>query len=123
LTGRLDWGQQPAFDRPSGDAPARPLATDDSGSEARSLQVSGGPLPVRQPRPSTPSAAKSPSGSLWERAADPAEVPADGPDAGSRPIFVWNPGGTDGADSAPPELAADAPKWRLRHRQEHRPGS
>jgi hypothetical protein len=108
LTGRLDWGRQPA---------PPPQVPDGQ------LQAPGGPLPVRQPRSSAPGPAMSPSGSLWERPADPADAPAESGEAGSRPIFVWNPGGTDSADGKPAELAGDAPKWRLRHRQEHPPGS
>jgi hypothetical protein len=120
LTGRLDWGQQPASDQPSDNLPSRHRATDDSGSTGSPPRIPGGPLPVRQPRQSAPGAANSPSGSLWERAVEPAEPQAEDADAGSRPAFGWNPGGTDGADSAQADLAAEAPKWRLRHRPEQR---
>jgi Subtilase family len=120
MTGRLDWGRSPGSDPSARDGSAR--NADSGGHAAPRGQAPGGPLPVRQPRHSAPREAMSPSGSLWERAADPAGTAAESGDAGSRPIYTWNPGdGPDSAGSESAELAAEAPTWRLRGRAEPPP--
>src|SRR4029077_210525 len=77
------------------------------------LQRPGGPLPVRQPRQSATTAAPlSPSGSLWERAIAPPDVPAEGQDSGGRPIYVWNPTvSTETFPATSGELATPAAEW------------
>jgi Subtilase family len=123
LTGRFDWTQDPALGSSASDPSALDGSAREAGSGANAAprgQAPGGPLPVRQPRHTAPREAMSPSGSLWERAVDPAGTAAESGDADGRPIYVWNPG--DSADSEPAELAAEAPMWRLRGRPEFPPG-
>jgi hypothetical protein len=113
LTGRLEWGREPEVDAAASFA-----------DRPRQLHVPGGPLPVRQPRP-TPPAALSPSGSLWERAAEPAEGADEAggdADTSGRPIFVWGPPDSSAGqqdDLAPQDQhAPQFPDWRLRGRRE-----
>jgi serine protease len=102
MTGRLDWSQE----APGQSSPPAP------GNPPNLLQRPGGALPVRQPR--QPLQPMSPSGSLWERAVDPADKPAESQDPGSRPIFVWNPpGSTENPPSQSSELTdRRGPDWR-----------
>lgn len=101
MTGGLDWRNDLAAPGSGGlSSPAAESASPSaylpgSGPQQEFVpQEPGGPLPVRQPRHSTPAAAAplSPSGSLWERAVDSGEQQDAGQGTGSRPIYVWDPG-------------------------------
>ena len=72
------------------------------------IQSAGGPLPVRQPG-QTIRQPMSPSGSLWERAVEPAAEPPGGQDTGSRPTYAWQP---DSADESTDERPQDGAPWR-----------
>jgi hypothetical protein len=91
-TGRLDWRNEPAAPgSASGFAAPSPEMQGPGPQPEYPPQQPGGPLPVRQPRRPDPPAPLSPSGSLWERAADSPQQPAASRDPGSQPIYVWSP--------------------------------
>ncbi len=118
MTGRLDWGQDVV--RPVGPAPAEQSTQPAPSPE----QHPGGPLPVRQPRQraQTP---LSPSGSLWERAVEPAGDPAISQDSAGQPIYVWNPSATTNsfptAGESADGITEDLARWGMRYRQRDAP--
>jgi hypothetical protein len=94
--GRLEWSQDDLGRH------SAPLA-------AEPIQSPGGPLPVRQPG-QTIRQPMSPSGSLWERAVEPAGEQ----DTGSRPMFVWQPESpAEDSDEHSSESAPWRPDWRV----------
>jgi subtilisin family serine protease len=80
------------------------------------MQIPGSALPVRQPG-QTIRQPMSPTGSLWERAVEPADhslEPASSPDADGRPMFAWQPEGTtENTDEQSAERAPWRPDWRV----------
>jgi Subtilase family len=114
-TGRLDRSYEP-LGRHTQPAAAAEAAPDYLPSP---LQRPGSPLPVRQPGRHAPTSTPlSPSGSLWERAVEPAEQPAGDMEHDSRPIYVWNPGGDGYSGERDSGLTDEQPRWTLQVRSD-----